>query len=58
MWSMIRRPAGVWKAASVPFRFEGETGLFFSEQTAESVIAADRFESQPPICDRAARNAV
>src|SRR5262245_3863436 len=34
---------------------DGETGLFFSEQTPESLIAAvDRFESQPPIGDAAA----
>jgi len=34
---------------------DGETGLFFSEQTPESIIAAvDRFESQPPIGDPAA----
>src|SRR5438067_4734958 len=34
---------------------DGETGLFFSEQTPDSIIAAiDRFESQPPLCDPAA----
>jgi len=34
---------------------EGETGLFFSEQSPESIVAAlDRFESHPPIGEAAA----
>jgi glycosyltransferase involved in cell wall biosynthesis len=34
---------------------DGETGLFFAEQTPESIVAAvDRFESQPLACDASA----
>ncbi len=34
---------------------DGETGLFFQEQTPNSIVAAvDRFEQQPPMCDAAA----
>ncbi len=34
---------------------DGETGLFFNEQTPDSIVAAiDRFEGQPPMCDAAA----
>jgi glycosyltransferase involved in cell wall biosynthesis len=34
---------------------DGETGLFFGEQTPDSIVAAvDRFESQPPVCNPAA----
>jgi glycosyltransferase involved in cell wall biosynthesis len=33
---------------------DGETGIFFDEQTPDSIVAAvDRFESQPPIDDAA-----
>jgi glycosyltransferase involved in cell wall biosynthesis len=34
---------------------DGETGLFFNEQTPDSIVAAiDRFERQAPLCDAAA----
>src|SRR5204863_1530735 len=34
---------------------DGETGIFFAEQTADSIMdAVDRFESQPPACDPSA----